>query len=837
MVDDKNISYTPMMKQYLKIKEDYADALVFFRLGDFYELFFDDAIIASKILDIVLTSKGTIQKIPMAGVPHHAIKPYVQKLIQNGYKVAIAEQVGEVGLGLVDRRVTRLITPGTIFEDEILDAGNNNYIASFIMKETGILLTYADISTGESFLIDKLNIHDAINYIVDLNIKEVIIFKAFEKIIKEKLDAHKIFITIHDNINNYDTKWNAHLDYNLRDGARHLLNYFNHINENTISHLQKIKKLENLSHMNLGNKVKKQLEILESNTNNLKTTLFHTINFTKTPMGTRLLKHQLNYPLMDIKKIEEKLNYIASFIEFKFKNQIIEELDNIYDINRIIGKISFKNVNPKDFYQLKLSLKRIKPLKELMLKNGNNDIRKIADKLEEQDDLINFLENAIVDDPPFIINDGKFIKDGFNKNLDELRKINQNSQSWLLQFEEEERKKTGIKNLKIGYNRIFGYFIEISKAASLLIKDEFQYKRKQTLANSERFTSSVLKEKENQILSSKANAINLEIEIFDEIKKKILEKVSELQELSNNIGIIDVYLSHAISALKNNYVKPIFNDEHKVEIISGRHPVIEKFTNFIANDVIANPEETFIITGPNMSGKSTYMRMFALIIYMAQIGSFVPAKSALIPIYDSIFTRIGSSDDLSGGMSTFMIEMIECNEAIVNATKNSLILFDEVGRGTATYDGLALAHAIIEYIHLVKKCQMFFSTHYHELTKLSNKHEKIINLHVKAVEEKNKMIFLHKIEKGYSYKSYGIQVAALAKLPQELIKMAESVLLELEGIQKDINLNSHNLNLETKHENYLQNEIINEIKNLKIDEITPIDALIILKKYQEKLED
>ncbi|MDY0277050.1 MAG: DNA mismatch repair protein MutS [Acholeplasma sp.] len=840
MDEDKKQTYTPMMQQYLKIKEDYADALVFFRLGDFYELFFDDAIIASKVLEIALTARDAGSKVPMCGVPHHSVKPYIQKLIEKGFKIAIAEQVTEPGKGLVEREVIRLITPGTIIEDEILDSNNNNFIGSLILTEYGYLFTYVDISTGESYLIDKLTKKEAIDHIKSLGIKEIILKNSSDNDLMAEFKNNNIYVTIHSDVNNYDHKWSDNLSSIQKQGPRHLMNYLNETQKQPLNHLQPIVVEESIKYMNIDYRVKKHLEIIDSNTNNSKTTLLATIDFTKTSMGSRLLKHQLNYPLIDEQYILKRLAYIEAFLPNQYRSLLEDELKFIYDINRIVGKVAFNSVNARDLFQLRETLKRVKPLKNVLSMFKNELINVLIEDLNDHKELADLLDKAIVDTPPITVKEGGMIKFGYNKQLDDLHNINQNSQKWLEEFEDTERERTGIKTLKVGYNRVFGYYIEISKAASMVVDDSFGYERRQTLTNSERYISPVLKEKEDLILNAKEKAINLEYEIFTSIREEVAKYTSSLQQLSSNIAKIDVYLSHAISAQKNRYNKPLISENREVDIQGGRHPVVEKFTDFVANDVQMKKGEIFLITGPNMSGKSTYMRMFALIVYMAQIGSFVPANYAKLPIYDAIFTRIGSSDDLSGGKSTFMVEMVESNEALTFATADSLILFDEIGRGTATYDGMALAQGMVEYVHDKINAQMLFSTHYHELTGLANNDNNITNLHVKAKEEKNKMIFMHQVEKGASDKSYGLQVAALANLPKDLIKRSEQILRILENKDNKIKIDLFNYEKEEViPENKIsldQEEILQELEKIDFDQMTPIEALVLLKNYQNKLK-
>lgn len=833
--------YTPMIQQYLKIKEDYADALVFFRLGDFYELFFDDAILAAKELEIALTARDAGEKIPMAGVPHHSVRPYIQKLLANGHKIAIAEQITEPGKGLVEREVVRLITPGTIFEDDLLNKDTNNFIASLILREHGYLLTYADISTGESYLIDKLTEKEAYNYIVSLNIKELILPNLSNTKLIDKLRDNQVYITLHKEYNTHDTNWNNHLNNDQKIGARHLLNYLSKTQMQPLNHLEKIIINENDNYLNVDYQVKKHLEILKSNTHNPKTTLLYQIDNTNTAMGARLLKHHLNYPLKNEKILNERYNYVEAFKSVLHRDELIECLKHTYDINRIVGKISFKSVNPRDLIQLRETLKIIPNLIDVLNKYESKLINNLSSKIDPHNELKELLEKSIKDEPPILIKEGGIFKKGYNKTLDNLKDINTNSTKWLKSFEEKERERLNVKNLKVGYNRIFGYYIEISKAQAQALGDILGYERKQTLTNSERYISLELKEKEDEILNAKEKAINLEYELFVEIRELLNKHLTSLQMLSKVISEIDVYLSHAITSDKNRYVKPILNSENRnVEIIKGRHPVVEKFTNFVSNDIIMKKGELFLITGPNMSGKSTYMRMFALIVYMAQTGMYVPAEKALIPIYDAIFTRIGASDDLSQGKSTFMVEMVESNEAIQNATKNSLILFDEIGRGTATYDGMALAQGIVEYIIKNIKAQTLFATHYHELTLLEENFNLITNLHVKAIEDDNKMTFLHQVERGASDKSYGIQVAALANLPKSLLTRSKEILKTLEENSsiKNTNLFNYNDNEEKdlKVNTFTQKdeEVINKLKGINIDELTPIEALVLLKNLQNK---
>src|SRR5690554_2316646 len=836
---NKNQTYTPMITQYLKIKEDYADALVFFRLGDFYELFFDDAITASKELEITLTKRDAGSKIPMAGVPHHAAKPYIAKLIQRGYKIAIAEQVSEPGAGLVERKVVRLITPGTVFEDDILDSKTNNYIASLILRETGYLLTYVDISTGEAFIIKDLTRAAAIDYLTKLKIKELILTNASDESLIEELKNCGVYISIHAEFNNYDHKWSDSLTNELKTGPRHLMNYLQTTQDLPLFHFKKIEEIPLANYVKVDNKVKNHLEIIDSNTNNFKTTLLNQIDNTNTAMGSRLLKHHLNHPVFDSETLNKRFDLNEAFSNVLYRSDLINALNDIYDINRIVSKLVFKSVNPRDLIQLKITLLALTNLKAILTNFNNSLINELVTKIDDHKTLYNLLDEAILEEPPISFKEGDVIKPEYNEQLNYLVNLNESSEQWLKDFEEQEKERLDTKNLKVGYNRNFGYYIEISKAQSMLLEDNHGYERRQTLTNSERYISPELKQKEEEILTAKEKAINLELQLFNEISEEILKYTTSLQNLSSLIALIDVHLSHQITAEKNNYVRLEINiNSRQVDIKDARHPVVEKFTKYVSNDIIMRPSEIFLITGPNMSGKSTYMRMFALIIYMMQVGSFVPASSAKLPLYDAIYTRIGSSDDLAGGKSTFMVEMVESNEALTFATANSIILFDEIGRGTATYDGIALAQGMIEYIATKIKAQTLFSTHYHELTKLSDLYSNITNLHVRASEEDGKMIFLHQVEKGATSKSYGLQVAALANLPSQLLKRSQVILDELEKNKSEIKIDLFNYNLEEVkvERNFEHEEMIKDLKEVNLDELTPIEALIYLKNMQNKIK-
>ncbi len=833
-------NYTPMMQQYLKIKEDYADALVFFRLGDFYEMFFDDAILASKVLEIALTSRDAGEKVPMCGVPFHSVKPYIQKLIEKGFKIAIVEQVSEPGKGLVERKVVRLITPGTVFEDGILDADSHNFIGNVVLTEKGYALTYVDISTGEAFLTDDLEKFEVIDLIYGLKIKEIVLPDHFDQVFVDTLKSHQILISYFNHFDLSEQKYLQNLDRDQKRAASHLLNYLNDTQKQNIMHLMAFEVVKKVGHMHVDYRVKKHLEIQESLVNQDQTTLIHWMNHCHTAMGSRYLKHMFNQPLYDLNQLNERYDLIDAFSLYLPRQQVIESLKYIYDINRIVGRVAFKSVNARDLYQLKETLKQVPTLKESLKLYQKDAINQLINDMDSHEALCTYLESSIIDEPPLTVKEGGMIKEGFNVELDELRHINDKAQSWLEQFEIEERERTGIKTLKVGYNRVFGYFIEVSKGQTQFVDPSFGYERKQTLTNSERYISPILKEKEDMILHAKDKAINLEYQLFTDIRAYVETFAQSLQILSTLIAKVDVFLNLATLAEKYRLIRPTLTEDRHVEILKGRHLVVEQFTKFIENDIVMDEGEIFLITGPNMSGKSTYMRMFALIVYMAQCGSFVPAESAKLPLYDALFTRIGSSDDLSGGKSTFMVEMVESNEALTRATNKSLILFDEIGRGTATYDGMALAQGMIEYIHEKIGAQTLFSTHYHELTFLEQTLHRLTNLCVRAKEEKDTMVFLHHVEKGTTDKSYGIQVASLAHLPQVLIKRSQDILVQLEQKEKKVvldlfNYDEYQASLEqTTSQEELS--VLKEIESLNTDQITPLDALLLLKHLQSNLK-
>lgn len=838
----KKVKYTPMIEQYLTIKEDYADALVFFRLGDFYELFFDDAIIASKVLEISLTKRSAGEDIPMCGVPHHAVNPYLEKLINKGFKVAIVEQTSPPGQGLVEREVVKVISPGQVIDEGILNERKNNYIAAITLGEIGYMLAYIDISTGESYLVKGLEKKEVKDLVLSLEIKEVVLSSEYDLDLINFLKDNQIIINYYSNLDLLNNKLVNDLDLESKRLASLLINYLNEMQKTPLVHLMPFNIRFKDEVVRVDYLVKRHLEIFESNTFNPKTTLIYWLDKTSTAMGSRMLRYWLNHPIRNQVKLEERYDHIEAFSNLRLQEEIKEALRYIYDINRIVGRISTSNANPRDLYNLGKSLEQVPLVKEILKKFNSPILENLSNKLDTHDEIASLIARSIDDNPPLVIKEGGIIKEGFNKELDDIKFLQSHGEEWLEEFEAREREKTGIKNLRVGYNRVHGYYIEITKGNLSLVSDDYGYERRQTLVNSERFINPELKEMETKILNANERAVNLEYELFVQIRNEIKPYTSTLQTLCNNIALIDVYQSLSEVALQNDYVRPTISDDRKVEIIEGRHPVVEKMTSYVKNNIIMNKGEIFLITGPNMSGKSTYMRMFAVIVYLAQVGSFVPAKSAKLPLYNAIFTRIGSSDDISGGKSTFMVEMVESNEALRLADENSLILFDEIGRGTATYDGMALAQGIIEYIHEKIKAQTLFSTHYHELTQLEESLRRLSNLHVKAKEENDKMIFLYQIEKGKSDRSYGLQVAALAGLPPTLLKRSNQILKKLESKENQVEIDIFNYEDVLKEEeinvvdSYTQ-QVLDEIKYVDFNQMTPIEALIFLKNIQDKLKN
>lgn len=788
-------AYTPMIMQYLQIKADYQDAFLFFRLGDFYEMFFDDAVKASQELEITLTSRegGGENRIPMCGVPYHSSQGYIEQLIQKGYKVAICEQMEDAKAtkGMVRREVVQLITPGTVMEGRGLNEKENNYIATVSVFNDGSYgFAYSDLSTGESRLtILSGSVEDVLNELSLSGAKEVVLDSSTPEDLQKKLKERSVLaFSIEDNIEvnlSYQHLLSGLNDTKSQVIAARLFNYLHRTQKRNLDHLQPVVSYEVEQFMKIDYFSKRNLELTETIRSTAKKgSLLWLLDETKTAMGGRMLKQWINRPLLQVKAIQWRQSIVELFMTSFFeRHEIREMLKEVYDLERLAGRVAFGNVNARDLVQLKKSLQQIPILKQTLVAMGDEAAIQLAENLDPCEEVTDLLEQALVDNPPISIKEGNIIQDGYDDSLDQYRDASRNGKTWIASLERKEREKTGIKSLKIGYNRVFGYYIEVTKANLHLLK-EGQYERKQTLSNAERFITPELKEKEDLILQAEEKIVELEYEIFVTIRETVKEFIPRLQALAKAVSEIDVLTSFAELSEQRHYVKPTFTNERKVILKDGRHPVVEKVMSaqeYVPNDCFMDQDrELLLITGPNMSGKSTYMRQIALTAIMAQIGCFVPAAEAVLPVFDQVFTRIGAADDLISGQSTFMVEMLEANNAIANATENSLILFDEIGRGTSTYDGMALAQAIIEYIHDRIGAKTLFSTHYHELTSLDEELSKLKNVHVSAVEQNGKVVFLHKIKEGAADKSYGIHVAQLADLPSDLISRAAEILETLE---------------------------------------------------------
>lgn len=843
-VDRQKVS--PMMRQYLETKDNYEDVILFYRIGDFYEMFFEDAINVSHDLELTLTGKnaGLDEKIPMCGVPHHAANIYIDKLIDNGYKVAICEQVEDPkdAKGIVKREVIRIVSKGTVMSDDMLDAKNNNFIGA--LKDLGhcFSLSYADLSTGEFIsVLVEYELEKIINEIVNDNITELIINGNVDpRIINTLKNNYSVTISkeeVDEEIPEYKDLYKDIKDVRIISSVCVLLNYLTSTQKRSIDHLQNVKVKDYKTYLKMDIHTKRNLELTENLRTKERTySLLWLLDKTKTAMGSRMLKQMIENPLIDKEEIENRYDMVSKLLEeFLLKDELKDLLKEVYDLERLAGRVSFGNANARDLLQLKSSLKVLPRIKEIVSILGFNLV------IDDLTDLYEFLDKSIFENPPITLKEGYLIKSGYNKELDDLKLARSGGKDFIAKLEEKEKERTGIKNLRVGYNRVFGYYIEVSKGNSRQVKEEFGWERKQTLANNERFITPELKEKEQLILGAEEKIINLEYELFTNIRCKVKEVIPTIQLTAKMVAKLDVMIAFATVTEENNYTRPIITLDKEVKITEGRHPVVEKVLNgeFVSNDIIFTKDKYVeLITGPNMAGKSTYMRQMAMIVIMAQIGCFVPARKAYLPIFDKIFTRIGASDDLVSGESTFMVEMKEANRAILGATERSLILFDELGRGTATYDGISLAQAIIEYIHDNIKAITFFSTHYHELTSLEEHKAHIKNVHVSAHEEGGTITFLHKVKDGSVDKSYGIHVAKLAQLPDSLIKRADEILMSYENKKPKKEVVSQiSMNLEESVAPINKYDIIKK----KLDEINPLElspmeALNVLYELKSKMD-
>ena len=864
--------FSPMMQEYLKTKEEYQDCILFYRLGDFYEMFFDDAIKASKELELTLTGKlcGQEERAPMCGIPFHAADAYIAKLIEKGYKVAICEQLEDPkqAKGIVKRGVIRVVTPGTVIESNLLDEKKNNYIMS--VYKTGLYygVSVCDVSTGDfrtTQIAENNNFPKLLDEISKFNPAEIIVnpfmYDSQEEIskIKERFEVYisrvkeeafskntekllQNYLFINDHEEKIESLEDKELIVSSING---LLDYLIETQKTNLDHINKIIVYTTTKYMSLDISARRNLEITEKmRDKSKKGTLLWVLDKTSTSMGGRQLRRWLNDPLVDVWEINNRLEAVKELKDnIILRGDAIEALKKVYDMERLAGRIAYGNATGRDMISLKNSTNQL-PLVKKVLENTNAKLlRHLYENLDELTDIHDLIEEAIVDEPPMSIKEGNLIKIGYNEEIDQLKKASTQGKTWLVELEAKEREQTGIKGLKIGFNRVFGYYLEVTKSNMDLVPD--RYIRKQTLTNGERYITEELKNLENQILGAEERVINLEYNAFVEIRDDIEGKIRRIQKSAEVISILDVLCSLAQVAEDMNYVEPIVDNSGVIDIKDGRHPVIEKMLpagSFVQNDTYLDKGDSrlAIITGPNMAGKSTYMRQVALITLMAQIGSFVPASSAKIGVVDKIFTRVGASDDLSMGQSTFMVEMMEVATILKNATSNSLVILDEIGRGTSTYDGLSIAWAVAEYIADKERCgaKTLFATHYHELTDLENKLEGIKNYSIAVKEKGEDIIFLRKIVNGGTDESYGVHVARLAGVPKDVTKRANEILRSLE--RKNI-LNGKQIESKKQVEgqldmgNYKLAELAQEIDKIDLNVLTPIDALNTLVKIKEKM--
>lgn len=839
---------TPMMEQYFSIKKDYQDAFLFYRLGDFYELFYDDAEKAAQILELTLTSrnKNADDPIPMCGVPYHAAAGYIDTLIEKGYKVAICEQVEDpkTTKGMVKREVIQLITPGTVMDGKGLHSKENNYLTAVIKDGDDYGIAYADLSTGEMKATVVSDEDIVFNELATLETKELIVAQPLPdnltKRIEQRLGA---VMSVQATEQQVGGLADAITEPLAKQAVELLHAYLQRTQMRQLGHLQPAQFYQTDHYLKMDYYSKYNLELTQAiRTGKKQGTLLWLLDETKTAMGARLLKQWIDHPLIQQAAIERRQLQVASLLHAFFERVDLQEsLKGVYDLERLAGRIAFGNVNGRDLLQLKHSLQQVPQIQAIIASINHEEWTALLTELTPLEDVVALIDEAIAEDAPLQITEGNVIKLGYDSQLDQYREAMRNGKQWLAELEAKERQETGIKNLKVGYNRVFGYYIEISKANIVNLTQPERYDRKQTLANAERFITPELKKLEALILEAEERSTELEYRLFIEVREQVKQAITRLQSLAKAISTVDVLQSFATISERYQYVKPNMNQQQKLAIVQGRHPVVEKVLGqqeYIANDILMD-QETFIllITGPNMSGKSTYMRQLALTVILAQIGCFVPAESAELPIFDQIFTRIGASDDLIAGQSTFMVEMMEANQALQHATVNSLILFDELGRGTATYDGMALAQAIIEYIHRDIRAKTLFSTHYHELTVLDQELAHLRNQHVGAVEKEGEVVFLHKMMTGPADKSYGIHVAKLAGLPKELLTRASVILHSLESQAQSpmahIDEPVEQLSLFQSQ----QQVVCEEVTQLNLSQMTPIEVMLKVAEWQKKLVD
>lgn len=865
--------FSPMMQHYLQTKEQYKDCILFYRLGDFYEMFFEDAKTTSRELELTLTGKdcGQEERAPMCGIPFHAADMYVARLIAKGYKVAICEQVEDPKLakGIVKRDVIRVVTPGTVTESNLLEEKKNNYIMSIFKKGIFFGVAVCDITTGEFYatqINEDNNFERLLDEISRFTPAEIIandlLYSSTEEISKIK-ERFNVYISKvgeesfkedqSEILTNYKVvtaggKELETLDHELFavSAINGLFSYFNDTQKMKLEHINKIEIYYTNRYMALDISARRNLEITEKMRDKTKKgTLLWVLDKTSTSMGGRLLRRWLNDPLIDVAEIKERLDAVEELkSSMMLRGETIEALKRVYDIERLIGKISYGNANARDMISLKNSIKQLPDIKRILETTDTSLLHKLKEELDELEDVYELIDQAIVEEPPISVKEGGMIKKGYHEEVDELKAATTDGKQWLMQLEVREKEETGIKNLKVGFNKVFGYYIEVTKSNLSQVPDRFI--RKQTLTNGERYITEELKKLEEKILGSEEKLVNLEYDLFLEIRSKLAKEIQRIQTSAMVISTLDVLASFATVAEDLNYVKPEVDHSGKIDIKGGRHPVIEKMLpsgSFVENDTYLNEEEDrlSIITGPNMAGKSTYMRQVALITLMAQVGSFVPATSAKIGVVDKIFTRVGASDDLSMGQSTFMVEMMEVATILKEATKDSLVILDEIGRGTSTYDGLSIAWAVATYIADKEKCgaKTLFATHYHELTELEDKVEGVKNYSIAVKEKGEDIIFLRKIISGGTDESYGIHVAKLAGVPAPVVKKANEILKSLERTnaigRKELKEDKKQTTGQLDMYNYKLAELAHEIDKINLNELTPIEALNTLVKLKESI--
>lgn len=835
--------YSPMIQQYLQVKANHSDTLILYRVGDFYELFFEDAKIASRELQLVLTGKsaGVEERVPMCGVPHHAASSYIDKLVKKGYKVGIVEQVEDpaTAKGIVERDVVQIITPGAVID---MKSKDNNYIGCLDATSNYYIFSYADVSTGEMYVENlEKDIEVVCSEIENLAIKEVITSTSFDahEIMLLKNRKHVLVSYENDNLASIEHEYILTNVYDLeqRKNVVRLYNYLKNTQKNTLDYMWPCKVIRSNQAMQIDSFSRNNLELTRTiRSEESRGTLFWLLDETQTNMGSRLLKKWIVKPVTDINEINTRLDIVESLMNnFLIRGDLIKNLKEIYDLERLVSKINFGSCNGRDLLQLKRSLELTPGLIYNLRQLDNAYINSLPGMDFDFSELVATLEASISDDAPITVKEGGIFKQGYNQTLDDLLVMSKGGKEWVANLEAREKEKTGISTLKVGFNKVFGYYIEVTRGQLDKIQEEWGYERKQTTINSERFITRELKEQEAMILTADERRCALEYELFTQLRKYVVTYTERLQVLAQLISYVDVLISFAEVSLENHYVRPTFNEERRIEIINGRHPVIEKVMNnseYVPNDIKMDKDtDILVITGPNMGGKSTYMRQFALTVVMAQIGCFVPCDKADLMIFDQIFTRIGASDDLVSGQSTFMVEMSETNYALRHATSNSLMIFDEIGRGTATFDGMALAQGILEYIATKIRAKTMFSTHYHEITSIENKLSMIKNVHVAVSENENDITLLYKVEEGAMGKSYGINVAKLANLPSELISRSSEILEDL--LKEEVKTNSNVMKVsEVKLPKW-----VDELKTLDPLSMSPLQALNYLYELKRKMGD